>query len=272
MITYVPTYYHNFKCIADKCLHTCCEGWEIDVDDESMVRYSTNASVNKFIKDGQFILDKNERCPFLRSDGLCEMILQYGEDYLCNICKDHPRFRNFFGDHIEMGIGLCCEEAVRVILEFDGKFALQNIDDSTDLYPVPECISVFQNSDSDIITRINDLYVSNLFSKERAKIYMELERLDDSWTTMLQKLIETDVSKDRREEFIRSHESAFQQLIIYFMFRHGDYSGFAVESVNLIADLCVLGYDLYEVVRMYSSEIEYSDLNVDTLIWDEFFD
>lgn len=32
----VPSYYKDFKCIAGSCKHTCCEGWEIDVDEASV--------------------------------------------------------------------------------------------------------------------------------------------------------------------------------------------------------------------------------------------
>ena len=44
------------------------------------------------------------------------MILDYGEGSLCQICTDHPRFRNFWTDRIEVGLGLACEEAARIIL------------------------------------------------------------------------------------------------------------------------------------------------------------
>ena len=33
-----PDYYSQFKCIADQCRHTCCVGWEIEVDDEGLER------------------------------------------------------------------------------------------------------------------------------------------------------------------------------------------------------------------------------------------
>ena len=32
MLHIVPDYYKDFKCIADKCRHNCCIGWEIDID------------------------------------------------------------------------------------------------------------------------------------------------------------------------------------------------------------------------------------------------
>ena len=39
MKLYAPQYYKDFKCIADKCDHSCCIGWEIDVDGEALERY-----------------------------------------------------------------------------------------------------------------------------------------------------------------------------------------------------------------------------------------
>ena len=30
-----PDYYKKFKCIADKCKHNCCIGWEIDIDNNT---------------------------------------------------------------------------------------------------------------------------------------------------------------------------------------------------------------------------------------------
>ena len=52
-----------------------------------------------------------------RSGGtLCELILKLGEESLCEICREHPRFRNFFAGREEVGLGLCCEEAARLLM------------------------------------------------------------------------------------------------------------------------------------------------------------
>ena len=34
-----PLIYPEFTCIADRCRHSCCIGWEIDVDQESMALF-----------------------------------------------------------------------------------------------------------------------------------------------------------------------------------------------------------------------------------------
>ena len=39
MKLYAPAYYREFACIADRCPHSCCVGWEIDVDGETACRY-----------------------------------------------------------------------------------------------------------------------------------------------------------------------------------------------------------------------------------------
>ena len=35
-----PDYFKEFRCIADKCPDTCCAGWEVVVDGESLKKYS----------------------------------------------------------------------------------------------------------------------------------------------------------------------------------------------------------------------------------------
>ncbi len=127
----VPDYYKSFHCIADKCKHTCCVGWEIDIDEESLTRFLNNPYISPFVRNNenpQICLDDNERCPFLREDGLCKMIIENGEDYLCEICKDHPRFRNFWTNRTEIGLGLVCEEAARIILSRKTKTELVTLD------------------------------------------------------------------------------------------------------------------------------------------------
>ena len=42
MMLYVePDFYGEFQCLADKCAHSCCLGWEIDIDEETAALYET---------------------------------------------------------------------------------------------------------------------------------------------------------------------------------------------------------------------------------------
>ena len=54
MTVYWPGYCKDFRCKAGKCLHTCCAGWVIGIDDESLKRfdyvYPAAGSSNSAIK------------------------------------------------------------------------------------------------------------------------------------------------------------------------------------------------------------------------------
>ena len=49
---FAPEYYNEFKCIADRCTHSCCIGWEIDVDGDTVEKYeSLPAEEKKYVND-----------------------------------------------------------------------------------------------------------------------------------------------------------------------------------------------------------------------------
>ena len=126
MKLYAPKYYGDFSCIASRCRHNCCIGWEIDVDARSMARYkafssgygaSIPNSIDQASEEPHFKLAEGERCPHLNDCGLCNIILQCGEEYLCDICREHPRFYHNTSRGKEVGVGMACEEACRLIRE-----------------------------------------------------------------------------------------------------------------------------------------------------------
>lgn len=124
MILRMPEYCREFRCTADKCSDNCCIGWEIDIDEKTAEYYmSTEGKFGERLRNNisvgdccSFIL-KNERCPFLNDNNLCDIILNLGEDKLCHICDNHPRYYEWFDGIVEGGVGMCCEEAARLILE-----------------------------------------------------------------------------------------------------------------------------------------------------------
>lgn len=125
MILRKPDFYDQFKCIASRCTDTCCVGWEIDIDEASLDAYRKVAGafgdrLRANIEDGHFKLLPHDRCPFLDKDNLCEVYQNLGEDALCDICTEHPRFVEVYGDIMERGLGLCCEETARLLLEGEG--------------------------------------------------------------------------------------------------------------------------------------------------------
>ena len=80
MMEYVyPDYYPKFSCIAGRCEDTCCAGWQIMIDKESLKKYQkVTGSFGNRLKncirweDGCFD-QYDRRCAFLNDDQLCDI-------------------------------------------------------------------------------------------------------------------------------------------------------------------------------------------------------
>ncbi len=302
-----PDYYDRFRCIASECKHNCCIGWEIDIDDFTLDYYNTiEGEMGDRLKKNisfegdapHFCMGENERCPFLNENNLCDIISALGEDALCDICADHPRFRNYFSDREEIGLGLCCESAGRLILGNAQKVQLVCIYDDGEnesLNPEEEIIlkireallSVVQNRDKTVDERIKDAFeFLSIKPKERkfsewAEIFLSMERLDEKWTELLLK-IKNAPEKSDALTCEKKFETAFEQLLHYLIYRQFSLAAedgrmkerlvFALESCRFIRRICdfheiIYGTltldDIVEYSRMYSSEMEYSSENVE---------
>jgi len=265
-----PSYYSEFKCIAQQCRHNCCIGWEIDVDPQAMAWYAQYPQIMSHIRDGAFVLDTQERCPFLNQEGLCTLILTYGEESLCQICRDHPRFRNVFSDRVEMGLGLCCEAAARLVLSQQEPMQLTPFAGD----PTPEerqffndrrqLFTLLQDRTLSFDQRLTRLFGGPLPDAARwVPVYRQLERLDPAWDALLDTVGQP-----------RAHDAvALEQLTVYFLYRHladglaentlDQRRRFAVLSVQMIRSV---DGELADAARMYSAEIEYSDQNLQILL------
>ena len=277
----VPNYYKKFKCIADKCKHSCCIGWEIDIDEDTLELYNSLGGkfaqkIRKSIKGDvpHFVLTEDERCPFLNQNGLCDIILKLGDGAICDICYLHPRFSNFYKDFTETGLGLCCEEAARIILTEEEKFNLplpENVEEQEFFKNRRKAFYILQNRNVTVLERFKTLakeysFDFNFQNEELYYLYMSLERIDESWEIELEKL----KSAKSLDVFKRNDlQIFFEQLACYFIFRHfknGVY--FALIScwvIGMICSRCESFYKMFDVVRMYSSEVEYSEENIEKI-------
>lgn len=140
----VPSYFKKFFCIADKCPDTCCAGWEIVADDESLEKYNNmQAEYGKKIRsllsidaDGDTVYKSvNGRCPFLLESGLCEMYIEIGHENLCRTCRMFPRHITDFGSRIETGLSFSCPEAARLITESDEPITFETLETEGHISP-----------------------------------------------------------------------------------------------------------------------------------------
>lgn len=301
-----PDYYLRFSCIASACRHNCCVGWEIDVDLESLSRYrKVSGELGKKLRrcistdddTPHFVLDENEHCPFLKEDGLCELILRLGEDSLCEICAEHPRFRNFYGIRTEVGLGLCCEAAGALILGQKEPVRLLGavLDEADDALVAlrDEAVVLLQNRSRTIPERIDaflQLYHTAEDPREMGEwieLLLSLEHLEPDWEPFLKEVADALPSVDLEgfAAHMQQRQTEYEQLLIYLVYRH---LAIAEEPAQMAARarFAALGYrllltlgavewmrngsfsfaDQVELARRFSSELEYSVENLETIL------
>ena len=289
MTTITPDYYNKFKCIADKCKHSCCIGWEIDIDNITLEKYhnlnsdfaSTLKSNIEFFETPHFKLDKNERCPFLNECGLCDIITNLGEDMLCQICADHPRFRNFYDDYEEIGLGLACEAAAEIILSKKEKSKLNLTPHALSLPVIKyreNIFNILQDRNFSIDERIENLliFIDASFPEDIDwyNVFYNLEKMDNTWDEYLLRIKDGIVSPCTNN----SLDTAYEQLLVYLVFRHfidgqyeQDYKERVLFSVLIYKIIKKMNSSntlqmLLEIARLYSCEIEYSEDNISVLL------
>ena len=317
---FVPNYYPAFRCTASACRHTCCVGWEIDVDEDSLDYYDTiegplgarlREKIDREADPPCFRLDEQERCPFLNRNGLCDLITELGEGALCHICADHPRFRNLLPDRVELGLGLCCEAAAALILGQTAPMEIIRLpvgeasreraahrdpeepDPLTDalLSARTAVLNAVQDRTKPLSERIRhvmralDIHLPMSGYAEWAEFLGGLERLDPAWDGYLDVL--STLGEDPLCELDGETDTAYEQLLCYFLYRYltAEDDGrpallqvrvaFAIQSAILIHALAqaiarAIGQNppeaLAEAARLYSSEIEYSEENLERFL------
>ena len=135
------------------------------------------------------------------------------------------------------------------------------------------------NNEKNFQSIVNELL--NKFSIEFPKksvyewvdIYTQLEILDDDWMTLLSKLKSSEITQITLSNSLNNE---LKNLLIYFIYRHlsesiydGKFNGrllFAILSCYMISTLTITNHKIEDIARMYSSEIEYSDENLSSLI------
>ena len=205
---------------------------------------------------------------------------------MCQICDDHPRFRNFLPGYTEIGLGLCCEGAAQLILSqeesvqflSEGNWEEKAPDAEALLALRQQAFAIVQDRSLSIDRRMDKLLLlchacEPGHPADWVDVFLELERLDEGWTAMLQKL-----EQDGKTIPVPDvPDVQWEQLLVYFLYRHfltawedgdvGSKAGFAVLSVRLLR--CLKGLfpqvELAELARMYSAEVEYSTENLDIL-------
>ena len=360
-----PDYYDNFKCVADKCPDTCCAGWQIMIDEESLERYSAvkgdfgKCLINSIDWQEGCFLQKDKRCAFLNEHNLCDLYTALGSDALCNTCKNYPRHVEEYEGLRELSLSLSCPIAAEMILSRENNSTFVENEDEKE----EELAEEFEDFDFMMFTQLEDarqLVMKHLREEKCAleeKMYcylgfaremqeriereayceiddvirdaeekglnkyrernseketrfhhrnsllghmIELERLREEWTEVLEELQETlygdgedayNAKVEKFEQYLQEEPDGYhqwenigRQLFVFFLYTYfcgavyddWIYSKMklAVESVRFIRELYMSRWimtgklaqkDYVELAYRYAREIEHSDLNLNTL-------
>ncbi len=296
MILRTPSFYKEFKCIAGECPDSCCQGWEVDADADSLNYYKM---LNGNIRDRiDSVLDKDEfgntifrladkkRCPFLNSENLCDIHIAVGAEHTPYTCRMFPRFINDYGSVREMGISFSCPVAADIM--YNLKEPMHFEDSQNDLPPVlneidanvyfflskarKKAFSIIQNRALPIHVRLADLldYGEKLQKElERyddggcaialSEVFKNPERINPEWLKKTQRPCIKPVSDNVYNENIAS----------YFIFR---YFLTAVNDCDILSKvkMAVVGVLVHTyfgedswTMHLWSKETEHSQYNMD---------
>ena len=283
MITIKPEFYDEFFCIAGECKHSCCKGWEIDIDEGTAAKYLEEMSPFgeklreniKFGKPSSFRLTQDERCPFLQDDGLCRIILEKGEDFLCEICSMHPRFFTYYRDFEFAGMGLCCEKSCELLLSSEEKlrFRSEKGEFEGDFHELLKYAGIDGRS---LIFTFEPSFSEEYFSLVLDAM-KETEPINKKWTEMLclmeegKEFILERMKRSRQHVFDTKLQRIFQMILYRQLEKSDEYDmellcAFARFSTQFILYEYLRTDDLNESVRSWSEQIEYDTDNVNTLL------
>ena len=132
-----PTFCNEFSCIAGSCPDTCCAGWQIMIDQNSLKKYRhcKGSFRNRLLNDIDWkehsFRHYQKRCAFLNEDNLCDIYSEAGKDMLCDTCRKYPRHIEEFEGLRELSLSLSCPEAARIFLSHKEKITFRTVEKET---------------------------------------------------------------------------------------------------------------------------------------------
>lgn len=292
-----PTFYKTFKCIAGDCPDSCCQGWEVDADRNSLEYYKTLDNSLEIKKRIDSVLSKDEfdntiftlapkkRCPFLNEENLCDMHIAIGGEHTPYTCRTFPRFIYDFGATREIGISFSCPVASDMMyntesfdFETDINSDLPTLNDiDAEKYFLlykgrAEAYKIAKDKNKSIRKRLNDLLDLGVLLQEKLfpydeggddiaffDVFKNPELINPEWKEKVENFSLKQVSETQSNE----------NILMYFLYKYlmqAVYDDDALSKIKM-AVLGVLintyfGEDSW-TVHLWSKETEHSQYNMD---------
>ena len=292
-----PVFYKDFSCIAGECPDSCCQGWEVDADGDSLAYYHTLSGAFKKRIDSVlskdefgntvFRLTDDKRCPFLNQDNLCDMHIALGQAHTPYTCRTFPRFINDYGADREIGLSFSCPVAADIMwnLKEDFTFSseqnaelpqLNNIDAAL-FYELKtarkKAYEIVLNKEKPLNERMVQLLlfgkdIQNNISKYKEKkavlsfrdIFRNTEVINPEW-----------VQKVNGGSFNRAviDSKSCENIAVYFIYRYFMQAVYDKDILSKVKTAAVgvlipafFGNDSW-TVHLWSKETEHSDVNME---------
>lgn len=292
-----PTFYKNFKCIAGDCPDSCCQGWEVDADSDSLEYYKTLDNSLEIKKRIDSVLSKDEfdntiftlapkkRCPFLNDENLCDMHIAIGGEHTPYTCRTFPRFIYDFGATREIGISFSCPVASDMMYNTESfDFETEVNSDLPTLNDIDaekyfllykgraEAYKIVKDKNKSIRERLNDLLDLGVLLQEKLfpydeggddiaffDVFKNPELINPEWKEKVENFSLKQVSDSQSNE----------NILMYFLYKYlmqAVYDDDALSKIKM-AVLGVLintyfGEDSW-TVHLWSKETEHSQYNMD---------
>lgn len=292
-----PTFYKTFKCIAGDCPDSCCQGWEVDADSDSLEYYKTLDNSLEIKKRIDSVLSKDEfdntiftlapkkRCPFLNDVNLCDMHIAIGGEHTPYTCRTFPRFIYDFGATREIGISFSCPVASDMMYNTESfDFETEVNSDLPTLNDIDaekyfllykgraEAYKISKDKNKSIRERLNDLLDLGVLLQEKLFSYDEggddiaffdvfknPELINPEWKEKVENFSLKQVSDTQSNE----------NILMYFLYKYlmqAVYDDDALSKIKM-AVIGVLintyfGEDSW-TVHLWSKETEHSQYNMD---------
>lgn len=292
-----PTFYKNFKCIAGDCPDSCCQGWEVDADSDSLEYYKTLDNSLEIKKRIDSVLSKDEfdntiftlapkkRCPFLNDVNLCDMHIAIGGEHTPYTCRTFPRFIYDFGATREIGISFSCPVASDMMYNTESfDFETEVNSDLPTLNDIDaekyfllykgraEAYKIAKDKSKSIRERLNDLLDLGVLLQEKLfpydeggddiaffDVFKNPELINPEWKEKVENFSLKQVSDTQSNE----------NILMYFLYKYlmqAVYDDDALSKIKM-AVLGVLintyfGEDSW-TVHLWSKETEHSQYNMD---------
>lgn len=292
-----PTFYKNFKCIAGDCPDSCCQGWEVDADSDSLEYYKTLDNSLEIKKRIDSVLTKDEfdntiftlapkkRCPFLNEENLCDMHIAIGGEHTPYTCRTFPRFIYDFGATREIGISFSCPVASDMMYNTESfDFETEVNSDLPTLNDIDaekyfllykgraEAYKIAKDKNKSIRERLNDLLDLGVLLQEKLfpydeggddivffEVFKNPELINPEWKEKVENFSLKQVSDSQSNE----------NILMYFLYKYlmqAVYDDDVLSKIKM-AVLGVLintyfGEDSW-TVHLWSKETEHSQYNMD---------